>query len=75
MPQGLGLFLPPSCGCLDFLDDVVGWTALLIYTICPLDGVKNSFSQRSPLLFVLTLLLGETLDVARYGQYGGKLHL
>jgi len=24
---------------------------------------------------VLTLLLGKMLDVARYGPYGGKLHL
>jgi len=36
---------------------------------------KSSFSEHSPSYHVLTLLLGEMLDVARYGPHRGKLSL
>jgi len=75
MPQALGLSLLQSRSCLHLLDDVIGWTALLICHICLLEVAKSTFLEHWPLKFALTLLLGEMLDVARYGQYGGKLHL
>jgi len=71
----LGPFLPPSHCCLYSTDDVVGWNALLICHICPLEVAKGSFSERWPLYLVLTLLLGKMLDVARNGPHGGKLRL
>ena len=75
MTQGLRLFQPPSRACLQSLDDVVVLKALLICRFCPLEVAKCSFSEHGPWYFVLTLLLGEMLDVARSGQYEGKLHL
>jgi len=75
MPQELGLSLPPSRSCLHLLDDVIGLTALSICRICLPKVAKSSFSKHWQLKFALTLLLGEMLDVASYGQYGGKLCL
>jgi hypothetical protein len=75
MPQGLKLSLPPSCSCLHSLDDVVGLTALSIDGISLPEVAKSSFSEHLPLWFAWTLVSGEMLDVARYGQYGGKLRL
>jgi len=66
-------FLPPSLSDLHSLDDVVMWTALSICRICPLQVKKSSFSDHWPLCRVLTLLLAEMSDVARYGPHGGKL--
>jgi len=43
--------------------------------ICPLELVKGSFSHHGTSYLVLTLLLGEMLDVGRYGPPGGKLSL
>jgi len=75
VPQVLGLFLPCSRSCLHSLEDDVMWTALSIQCICMPDVAKCSFLAHWPLLFVLTLLLGEMLDVEWYNQYGGKLRL
>ena len=46
-----------------------------ICSIYPLEVANDSFSEHCPLYIVLTLLLGEMLDVARYGPHGGKLRL
>jgi len=43
--------------------------------IGPVAVLKSSLSQHRPLYLVLTLLLGEMLDVARYGRHGCKLSL
>jgi len=75
MPQGLGLSLPRSRSSLHLLDDVIGLTALSIGRFCQPELAKSSFSEHWPLQFAWTVLLGEMLDVARFGQYGGKLHL
>ena len=75
IPQGFRLFLRPSRSCLYSRDDIIGYTALLISYICPLEAAKSSISENSPLQFVLTLSSGEMLDGARYGQSGGKLCL
>jgi hypothetical protein len=75
MPPGLGLSLLPSRSCLHLHDDVIGLTALSICRICQPEVVKRSVLEHSPLLFAWTLLLGKMLDVASYGQYGGKLRL
>jgi len=75
MPQGLGLFQLPSCSCLHLLDEAVGLTALLIGLSSTLEVAKYSSSEYQLLQYALTLLLREMLDVARYGQYWGKLHL
>jgi len=71
----LGPFLPPSHSCLYSLDDVVVWISLLICCISRPGVGKGSFSENLPLYLVLTLLLGEMLDVARCGPNGGKLRL
>jgi hypothetical protein len=60
-------FLPPSLSGLYLLDDVDEWHAWLICLICQLEVEKCSISEHRPLYHVLTLLLGEMLDVARYG--------
>ena len=75
MPQGLKLFLPRSRSCPHSLDNVVEWNTLSTCRICRRDMATRSLSEHWPLYFVLTLLLGVMLDVARYGQYGGKLRL
>jgi hypothetical protein len=75
MPQGLGLSLPLSHFCFHSLHDVVGFTTLSICHICHPEVVKRSISEHWPLWFGSTLLLGEMLDVASYGQYLGKLRL
>jgi len=69
----LGRFLPPSLSCLHSLDDVDVWSALLICSIWPPEVERSSFLEHWPLYRVLTSLLGEILDVARYGPHGGKL--
>jgi len=56
-------------------DDVMVWTALSTCHICLVEVVQGSFLEHWPLYFVLTLLLGEIADVARYGPYGGEMHL
>jgi len=71
----LGPFLHPSHSCLYLPDDVVVWNALSICHISPPEVAKGSFSEHWPLCLVLTLLLGEMLDVARNGPHGGKLRL
>jgi len=75
MPHRLGPILLPSCSCLHLLDDIVVWTAWSICHICRREVAKCSFSEHSPLLCVLTMLLGEMLDVARHGHCGGNLRL
>jgi len=64
-------FLPPSHSCLCSLDDVAGRISATICHIYPPGVAKGSFSDHWPLYLVLTLLLGEMLDVARYGPHGG----
>ena len=66
-------FLPPSRSGLHWLDTIEMWNALSIWHICPPEVWTSSFSEYSPLDLVLTLLLGEMLDVTRYGPNGGKL--
>jgi hypothetical protein len=75
VPQGLGLFLPPSCSCLHSIHNIMVWIALLICSIYPPEEVKSSFLEYWPQYFELTLLLGKMLNVARYGPHGGTLHL
>jgi len=75
MLQGLGLSLPPTRSCHYSLDDVVGLTALSIYRICVPGVAKSSFLEHWPFWLAWTLLLGEMLNVASYGRYGGKLRL
>jgi len=41
--------------------------------ICLAEMATGSFSKHGALYFVLTLLMGEMLDVATYGPDGGKL--
>jgi hypothetical protein len=74
LPLGLGFFLLPVRCTLNVLDEVVVRTTLLSYHICLPGESKSSFSESSPLRFVVTLVLGKMLDVARHEQYGGKLH-
>jgi len=68
-------FMPPSLSHLHSLDVVDEWTALSICHICPLEVGKSSLSEHWLLYRVLTLLLGEMLDVGSYGLHGGKLSL
>jgi len=75
MLQGLGPFQLTSHSRLHLLHAIVGWSALPIYHICRPVVVKGSFSEHWPLYFVLTLLIGMMLDVARYGPHEGKLRL
>ena len=71
----LGPFLPPSHSCLYSHDDIIVSNASLICHICPPVVAKGSFSEHWLLYLVLTLLLGEMLDIARNGLHGGKLRL
>jgi len=48
---------------------------VLMCHIWPPEVARSSCLMYSPLVFVLTLLLGEMLNVTSYGQYGGKLCL
>jgi hypothetical protein len=48
---------------------------MLIWHMCPPEVGESSFSEHRALYLMLTLLLGKMLDVASYGQYGGKLCL
>jgi len=73
--QELGPFLLPSNTCLHSFDDIVVWNALSICHICLPVMAKGFFSEHWPLYFVLTLLLDEMLNVARYGPHRGKLRL
>jgi len=66
-------YLPPSRFCLHWLDDVGVWISWSIWHICLLDVVKGSSSEHRPLYLVVTLLLGEMLDVAKDGPHQGKL--
>jgi hypothetical protein len=75
MPQGIGFSRSPSLSCFVSCDDVVGSTTLSICLVCPPEVAKSSFSEHWPLSFLWSLFLGEMLDVASYGRYGGKLHL
>jgi len=74
MHQELGLSRIPNCSYPYLVDDVAGWTALLICHITQPEVARCSFSEHGPFQIVVTIMLGEMLDVARYGQYGGKLH-
>ena len=67
-----GRFACGFCTELHFADMWIAWS---ICHLRPLDVVKGSFSEHWPLYLVLTLLLGNMLDVARYRPHGGKLHL
>jgi len=71
----LGHFLPASHSCHHLRDAVVVLSALSICHICLPEVAKDSFTEQRPLYLVLTLLLGEMLDVARYGPHGGMLSL
>jgi len=75
MTQGLRLGLLQSHRWLHSVDDVGVWKALSICPIGPPEVAQSSLSEHWPVYFVLTLLFGEMLDVARYGWYGSKLHL
>jgi len=75
MLQGLGPGLLTSHSWLNTFHDVVMQIALSICCISPLELVNGSFSGNWLLYFVLTLLLGEILDVAWCGPHGCKLHL
>ena len=50
-------------------------SAFSICCSCQLVLATGSFSEHRPLYSVSTLLIGEMLEVARYGPHGGKLHL
>jgi len=63
MDQGLGLVQLPSHSCYNSLHDDVVWIGWSICCTCQLEVVKTSFSEHSPLYVVLTLLLGEMLDL------------
>ena len=63
----------PRLSCLYSVDDTVVGNASWICHICLPEVAKGSFSENWPLYLVLTLLLGEMLDVARYGPHGRKL--
>ena len=65
----------PSCHCLHSLDDIFMWNGLSIWRICPPEAVNRSSLESSALMFVLTLLLGDMLHIARYGLQGSKLCL
>jgi hypothetical protein len=71
----LRLFLHPSQSGLGSLDDIIMWIAVSIFHICLPDVAKGYFSDFRLLYIVFSLLLGEMLDVVRYGLYGGKLGL
>jgi len=43
--------------------------------MCLLVVAKGSSSEHRPMYFAFRLLMGEMLDVARYGLQGGKLGL
>jgi hypothetical protein len=75
MLRTLELFVPPSHTCLYLLDAVIAWIGMLFRHICLPEVVKGSFSEHESLNVVLTLLLGQMLDVARYGPHGSKLRL
>jgi len=75
MPHGHGLSRLPRRSCLHSLDAVAVWSTFAIFHICLPGVAKSSFSEHWPWLFALTLLVGEMLDVPRYGQYGGKFRL
>jgi len=67
MLTALGTFLLPGCSYLFPLDDVVLWTALLIYGICQPVVTKSLFSVHLASNFVLTLFVGDLVDVATDG--------
>jgi len=75
MRQQCRPFLPPSPWCLYLMDYDVIWIASSICWIYQLVVARCSFLEHSPLYYVLTILLCEMLDVARYGLHGGKLRL
>jgi hypothetical protein len=70
-----GAFLPPSPSAIHLLTDDVVWIASSICCICLPQVAKDSFSAHSPLFLMFTWLLGEMLDVARYGLQWGTLRL
>jgi len=67
--------LAPNHYCLYSPHDVRVWNASSICHIRQLEVAKGSFSEHWPLYLLLTLLLGEMLDVAKKEPYGGKLCL
>jgi hypothetical protein len=75
MPQTVEPFQLPNHFCIHSLQDVVMWNSLSIHHIWLQEASKISFLIHSPWQIVLTMLLGQMLDVARYEQYGGNLQL
>jgi len=46
-----------------------------MWRMCPPGVAQDSYSDHWPLYPVFTLMMGEMLDVARWGPHGGKLRL
>jgi len=73
--QGLWRCVSPSHFFVHSPHDVIVSSDLPICWICYIVVVKGSFSEHWPLYFILTMLIDNMLDVARYGRHGGELHL
>jgi len=73
--QGLAPCQTPSRSVLHSLEDVVLRRCRSIFRIGLLVVAKSSFLEHWPLYCVLTLLMGDMLDVGRDGPHGGKLPL
>jgi hypothetical protein len=75
MLKGLGPWLLPNNTCIHPREDIVVGSAVCIYSICQPIVAKDSVLEHLLLNVALTMLLGEMLDIERYGVHGHKLRL
>jgi len=64
IPQRLGLFHLPSRSCLHSLDDIIGWTAWLVYYICPPE-VGNVLFGALTIVVCVDFLLGQDVGCCK----------